>query len=106
MHDERRRARTVSGRSCLWPILERAEALHVPIYLHPAPPPKPVMDVYFSGLDEPVPRMISIAGWGWHAELGLHTLRLIVSGVLDRFPRLQLIIGHMGEMIPFQVARI
>jgi uncharacterized protein len=86
MHDERRRARTVSGRSCLWPILERAEALHVPIYLHPAPPPKPVTDVYFSGLDEPVPRMISIAGWGWHAELGLHTLPLIVSGVLDRFP--------------------
>jgi hypothetical protein len=89
-----------------WPILERAEALDVPIYLHPAPPPKPVMDVYFSGLDEPLARLLSIAGWGWHAELGLHTLRLIASGVFDRYPGLQLIIGHMGEMIPFQIARI
>jgi uncharacterized protein len=89
-----------------WPILERAEALQVPIYLHPAPPPKAVMDVYFSGLDEPLASMLSIAGWGWHAELALHTLRLIVSGAFDRFPKLQLIIGHMGEMIPFQIARI
>lgn len=89
-----------------WPTLERAEALQVPIYLHPAPPPKSVMDVYFSGLDEPLARMLSIAGWGWHAELGLHTLRLITSGAFDRFPKLQLIIGHMGEMIPFQLARI
>lgn len=88
------------------PILERAEALQVPIYLHPAPPPPPIMDIYFSGLDEPLARMLSIAGWGWHAELGLHTLRLIASGVFDRFPNLQLIIGHMGEMIPFQLARI
>ncbi len=88
------------------PILERAEALQVPIYLHPAPPPKAILDVYFSGLDEALARMLSIAGWGWHAELGLHTLRLIVSGVFDRYPHLQLIIGHMGEMIPFQLARI
>lgn len=50
--------------------------------------------------------MLSIAGWGWHAELGLHTLRLLAAGTFDRHPRLQLIIGHMGEMIPFQLARI
>jgi uncharacterized protein len=50
--------------------------------------------------------MLSIAGWGWHAELGLHTIRLIATGVFDRFPKLQLIIGHMGEMIPFFLARI
>jgi hypothetical protein len=50
--------------------------------------------------------MLSTAGWGWHAETALHTLRLIATGTLDRFPRVQLIIGHMGEMIPFQLARV
>lgn len=89
-----------------FPILERAEALDAPIYLHPAPPPEPVMKTYFSGLEPDIAFTLSIAGWGWHAELGLHTLRLIASGVFDRFPKLQLIIGHMGEMIPFQLARI
>jgi predicted TIM-barrel fold metal-dependent hydrolase len=49
---------------------------------------------------------LSIAGWGWHAEQGLHTIRLIATGVFDRFPNLQVIIGHMGEMIPFFLARI
>ena len=64
------------------------------------------MDAYFSGLEPGLARMLAIAGWGWHAELGLHTLRLIATGVFDRFPRLQIIIGHMGEMIPFFLARI
>ncbi len=88
------------------PIFETAEALDVPLYLHPAPPPEPVMEAYFSGLEPGLARMLSIAGWGWHAELGLHTLRLIATGVFDRFPGLQIIIGHMGEMIPFFLPRI
>ena len=49
--------------------------------------------------------LLSIAGWGWHAETGLHTLRLIVSGLFDRLPTLQLIIGHMGEGLPYALAR-
>ncbi len=88
------------------PILERAEALDVPLYLHPAPPPQSIQDTYFSGMNPHLGRMLSIAGWGWHAEQGLHTLRLIASGVFDRFPKLQIIIGHMGEMIPYFLARI
>lgn len=88
------------------PIFECSESLDVPIYLHPAPPPAPIQDTYFAGLDPLLGRMLSIAGWGWHAELGLHTLRLITTGLFDRFPKLQLIIGHMGEMIPFFLARI
>jgi uncharacterized protein len=88
------------------PIFERAEALDVPLYLHPAPPPQAIQDAYFSGMNPQLGRMLSIAGWGWHAEQGLHTLRLIVSGVFDRFPKLQIIIGHMGEMIPYFLARI
>jgi hypothetical protein len=78
----------------------------VPLYLHPAPPPKPVDETYFSGLEPDLARMLSIVGWGWHAEQRLHTFRLIAAGVFERFPTLQIIIGHMGEMIPFFLARI
>ena len=88
------------------PILERAVALDVPLYLHPAPPPEAVRDAYFSGLEPGLARILSIAGWAWHAEQALHTLRLMATGVFDRFPSLQIIIGHMGEMIPFYLARI
>ena len=87
------------------PVFEAANALHVPIYLHPAPPPKTVQQAYFSGLPGEAGHLLSIAGWGWHAENGLHTLRLIVAGVLDKFPNLQIIIGHMGEGVPYALAR-
>lgn len=88
------------------PLLETAEALEVPLYLHPAPPPQSVEKTYFSGLEPGLARILSIAGWGWHAEQRLHTIRLIAAGVFDRYPKLQVIIGHMGEMIPFFLARI
>jgi predicted TIM-barrel fold metal-dependent hydrolase len=87
------------------PFWEAAAHLKVPIYLHPAPPPEPVRQAYFSGLPGELGFWLSIAGWGWHAETGLHTLRLIVSGLFDRFPALQLIIGHMGEGLPYALAR-
>jgi uncharacterized protein len=87
------------------PVFEVANALRVPIYLHPAPPPKAVRDVYFAGLPGDAGHLLSTAGWGWHAETGLHSLRLIVSGLFDRFPDLQIIIGHMGEGIPYALAR-
>jgi uncharacterized protein len=87
------------------PVLEAAAHLGVPIYLHPAPPPQPVSETYYSGLSGDLGFFLSIAGWGWHAETGLHTLRLIVSGLFDRLPGLQLIIGHMGEGLPYALAR-
>ncbi len=87
------------------PVLEAAASLNIPIYLHPAPPPESVFETYFTGLPEGIGQMLSIAGWGWHAETALHTLRLITSGVFERFPTLQLIIGHMGEMLPMALAR-
>lgn len=87
------------------PVFEAAVALNVPVYLHPAAPPQAIFDVYFAGLPEGVGQMLSIAGWGWHAETALHTLRLITSGLFDRFPKLQLVIGHMGEMLPMALAR-
>jgi uncharacterized protein len=88
-----------------FPLLEAVEFLNVPLYLHPAPPPPAVNDVYYSGLPGPTGYLLSIAGWGWHSETAIHIMRLIVSGTLDRAPKLQIIIGHMGEMFPFALAR-
>jgi len=87
------------------PIFEATRALDVPIYLHPAPPPQPVMDAYYSGLPSPFGFFLSTAAWGWHVETGLHSLRLIVGGVFDRFPEVKIILGHMGENLPFSLAR-
>jgi uncharacterized protein len=87
------------------PIFERAAALRVPIYLHPTYPAPPVAQAYYGGFAAPVSGVLATAGWGWHAETGLHALRLVLSGVFDRFPGLQVIIGHMGENIPFSLAR-
>ena len=87
------------------PVFEAATQLNVPIYLHPAPPPAPVRTAYYSDLPEVVDQLLSLGGWGWHAETGLHTLRLICSGLFDRLPALQVIIGHMGEGLPYALAR-
>jgi uncharacterized protein len=88
-----------------WPLLERAEALGVPIYLHPAPPPAQIAECYYGGLAPQVSGVLATSGWGWHIETGLHALRFILAGVFDRFPRLQVVIGHMGEAIPFMLWR-
>lgn len=88
-----------------WPIFERAQALDVPIYLHPGKPPEAVMQAYYSGFEPPVNLALGWAAWGWHCEAGLHALRLILGGVLDRFPNLQIIIGHLGENLPFSIDR-
>jgi len=86
------------------PIFETAQRLGVPIYVHPAPPPRVVQEAYFSGLPDPYGTLLANAGWGSNAETGLHCLRLIVAGVFDRFPALQMIIGHVGEGLPFSLA--
>lgn len=87
------------------PVLAAAEQLGVPIYLHPAPPPPGVAEAYFSGLEPGIALGLSTAGWGWHAECGMHVLRMVVGGVFDRFPDLQVIVGHMGENLPFSLTR-
>ena len=83
-----------------WPIFEAAQALDVPVYLHPANPHPAVFEAYFK--DYPI---LGYAPWGYAIETGTHVLRLILSGVFDEFPRLKMIIGHMGEMIPFALWR-
>jgi predicted TIM-barrel fold metal-dependent hydrolase len=88
-----------------WPILESAEALDVPVYLHPTRPPDAVAQAYYQGFAPRVSAMLATSAWGWHAENGLHVLRLILAGVFDRFPKLQLVIGHLGEALPFWIRR-
>jgi len=89
-----------------WPIFERAESLAVPIYLHPTEPPRPVVDALYAGFSPQVSFFFANAGWGWHIETGVHALRIVLGGVFDRFPNLQLIVGHMGEALPFMMPRV
>jgi len=82
-----------------WDIFAAAEALNVPIYLHPnALPPKMLEPFQECGLDGAI--------YGFGVETGLHALRIVTAGVFDRFPKLQMIIGHMGEALPFWAYRL
>ena len=82
-----------------WEIFEAAEALNVPIYIHPQAPPPAMIGPY-------VDRGLEGALWGFAAETGLHVLAIIRSGALDRFPRLRIVVGHLGEALPFWLYRL
>src|ERR1700722_9331734 len=86
-------------------ILSRAERLGVPIYLHPNLPPESVRKAYYDDLPGITGFLLSAPAWGWHSELAIHVLRLVLSGALDRHPGLKLIVGHMGEGLPAMLAR-
>jgi predicted TIM-barrel fold metal-dependent hydrolase len=88
------------------PLLAAASRLDVPIYLHPAPPPPAVKETYYSGLPEAAAACLSTSGWGWHSECAMHVLRMVVAGVFEELPDLKLIVGHMGEGLPFHLDRI
>jgi predicted TIM-barrel fold metal-dependent hydrolase len=93
------------------PVLARAEALDVPIYIHPGIPPDEVFQIYYSNMRPEYQtkfqdQVLSISAYGWHQEVVTQCLRMITSGVFDRFPKLQIIIGHMGEGLPFFYKRI
>ncbi|GGL22708.1 amidohydrolase family protein [Nocardia jinanensis] len=88
------------------PILARAAELRVPIYLHPTPPPPAVIEASYLGNYPPeVAQAFATSGWGWHIETATHVLRIVLSGVFDRFPDLQLVVGHMGEGLSFMMPR-
>ncbi|HEV2687260.1 MAG TPA: amidohydrolase family protein [Bryobacteraceae bacterium] len=88
-----------------WPILERAEALQVPLYLHPSPPPRAVIESIYSGFTPQITALLASGAFGWHVDTALHVLRLIISGAFDRYPGLQVIVGHQGETLPFMLPR-
>ena len=87
------------------PLLERSVMLDVPLYLHPNLPPKPVVEAYYDGLPGIGGPMLATGIFGWHAEVGIHVFRLALSGTLQRYPGLKIIVGHMGEMLPFMLGR-
>ncbi|MEC3977407.1 amidohydrolase family protein [Amycolatopsis sp. H20-H5] len=83
------------------PIWAAASDLRVPIYLHPQRPQNSIRNGYYSGLGDPVDRALSTAAVGWHFETGIQLIRMILAGVFDRHPGLQLVIGHWGELMLF-----
>jgi predicted TIM-barrel fold metal-dependent hydrolase len=81
-------------------LFERAQALDVPIYIHPTDPPQAITDAYYQG------NQSIVIGWGWQVETATHLLRMMSSGVFDRYPRLKIIVGHMGELLPYCLTRL
>ncbi len=82
-----------------WAIFEAAEALGVPVYLHPTTPSKNMVQPFIErGLDGAI--------YGFGVETGMHALTIITSGVFDRFPKLRLVLGHLGEALPFWMYRL
>lgn len=88
-----------------WPIYARAEQLDVPIYLHPSVPHPAVLDAYYKEYTGDFPVLIR-AGWGYTVEAATQAIRMVLSGVFDAHPRLQFILGHLGETLPFLLWRI
>jgi uncharacterized protein len=88
------------------PILERATKLGVPIYIHPNVPPKAVHEAYFQNLPGRYGQLLAAGLFGWHSETGIHVLRLALAGIFEKYPSLTLIVGHMGEMLPFMLGRV
>ncbi len=82
-----------------WDIFAAAEALDVPLYIHPNTPSPQMIEPFLS-------RCLDAAIYGFAAETGLHVMRLIVSGVFDRFPKLKIVLGHLGEGLPYWLYRI
>jgi len=89
-----------------WPIFECAAALRVPLFIHPQIPQRAVREVYYSGFGAQVDLAFSTYGFGWHCEAGIQFVRLVLAGVFDRFPNLQIILGHWGEVVLFYIERL
>ena len=87
-------------------LLAEAVSLDVPIYIHPHLPPESVQKAYYSDLPDGADRVLATAGWGWHSEVAIQVLRMVMAGTFEKHPKLKIIIGHMGEMLPVMLARI
>lgn len=85
-----------------WPIFACAERLGVPIYLHPALPHPGALKAYFEGFED----IIARPGWGFAVDTSIHFLRILFGGVFDAYPKLQFIMGHLGEGLPFAMHRL
>lgn len=88
-----------------WPIFERAQALDVPLYVHPASPHRAVVEAYYQDYLADFPGLRT-AAWGFTVETATQGIRLVLSGVFDAYPEVKIILGHMGEGLPFSLWRI
>jgi 2,3-dihydroxybenzoate decarboxylase len=89
----------------LWPLYERAAALRVPVYLHPPANPHPaVREAYYGAYADSHP-MFTRAAWGYAMETGTQAIRLVLSGLFEAVPDLTIVLGHLGEGLPFFLAR-
>jgi 2,3-dihydroxybenzoate decarboxylase len=88
-----------------WPIFERAQALDVPVYIHPAAPDATVIERYYKAYTKSHPAILN-AAWGFTVETGTQAVRLVLSGVFEKYPKLKIIVGHLGEGLPFLLWRI
>lgn len=88
-----------------YPIYEKAVELDVPVYLHPSLPDKRVIDTYY-GRDWDITTDFAGYGIGWHYDVGVQLLRMILSGVFDKYPNLKVILGHWGEVVAYYVHRM
>ncbi|GKZ17802.1 hypothetical protein AbraIFM66951_001072 [Aspergillus brasiliensis] len=87
-------------------LLSAFEELDVPLYLHPGIAPKPITDIYYTFEGKPqLSGTFAGMGWGWHNEVAIHAIRLAVSGALDKHPKLKVVVGHQGEMLPMMLQR-
>ena len=85
---------------------KQAERLDVPIYLHPSPASTAAKPFFEGNYPEQFAVMLSSGGWGWHADVALHFLKLFGSGLFDACPKLKLVLGHAGEMLPYMINRV
>ncbi len=88
------------------PLFATAAKLGVPLFIHPQIPQRAVRDVYYSGFGPPVNMAFATFALGWHYEAGIQFIRLILAGVLDKYPDVQLILGHWGEVVLFYLERL
>ncbi len=88
-----------------WPIFERAQALDVPVYMHPAIPHPAVTEAYYRDYLKAFPGLLT-AAWGFTVETATQAIRMVLSGMFEAYPRLKIILGHLGEGLPFSLWRI
>ncbi len=88
-----------------WPVFEAAAALRAPLYIHPQVPQSQVRNALYGGFDDAISNAFATYGIGWHYESGVQFLRLALAGVFDRFPDLQVVLGHWGEVVLFFLDR-
>ena len=88
-----------------WPVFARAQALDVPLYMHPAVPHKAVVEAYYKDYIADYPALLN-AAWGFTVETATQGIRIVLSGVLDEYPDVKIVLGHLGEGLPFLLWRI